>query len=361
LTIVVALSAAARGMKPRKQKAEKEETLDPGTLPSDLDEENALAKVDKLKGGSRKLGLEWIDKRARKIVDAKSFIKAPKSLLVEIIQRDTFGIKEIDLLEALFRWGEANGEKKEGKVDTAGLKKSLAEFLPYIRFPTLKATELASKIVPRGILEPDETLELFSYVAIADRGGKPTPGKSIVKFNSTKRKIDDLLWDGSTPQGGVAIEEDGKVLHSLPFTGENTSCRTKVGWTEGVHTWTITFISIGSVTSFRAGFVTDGFTSWQRSSWAIGNDSNLTAAGFYSGCMVHGGFESAGSTAPSFSTGTVLRLSLDLNARTFSVGKQGETVNLVIRNLPLDRTYYPAITFYDKSTPCRIRIEAIDQ
>jgi len=258
----------------------------------------------------------------------------------------------------VLQWGEANA--KGGSKDPSELKATIKEVLPYIRFPLLKISELAAKVVPRNVLESEQTLELFAYVAQRDSGGFPKLGSKISSFNATKRKILEWAWDLSTPMENIVAEEEGKVLHSLPFKGGNTSCRALPGWTSGRHTWRITLLAITSNTSFRNGVMTEAFISWQRSGFAIGNDSDQTAMGFYSGTFCAGGFPYSSQAVPSFSTGTVLYHCLDLDRRQYFVGTSKETLNLISDNLPTGHTYYPAITFYDSSSPTRIRIDVVD-
>jgi len=62
----------------------------------------------------------------------------------------------------------------------------MADFIPSIRFPVLATADLASKVVPLGILESDDILSLFSWAAIKDKGGSLP--SNLKKWNSNKRK-----------------------------------------------------------------------------------------------------------------------------------------------------------------------------
>jgi len=62
----------------------------------------------------------------------------------------------------------------------------MSDFIPHIRFPTLSTTDLASRVVPLGILESDEILSLFSWAAVKDKGGSLP--SNLKKWSSVKRK-----------------------------------------------------------------------------------------------------------------------------------------------------------------------------
>jgi len=101
---------------------------------------------------------------------------------VDIIKRDTLRIKEDVLLNSLISYVKVNHPKAE----TSEIKKLMGDFIPHIRFPTLNTGDLASKVVPLGLLESDEVLSLFSWAAIKDKGGSLP--ENLKKWSSTKRK-----------------------------------------------------------------------------------------------------------------------------------------------------------------------------
>jgi len=147
-----------------------------------VNEENIWNYLAKAKGAESKALWGWVDKNAKKIFESKGFSKVPKKQLIELLKRDTLRIKEDVLLQSVVGYVKAQNPK----ADTAEVKKAMADFIPHIRFPTLNTTDLASKVVPLGILESDEILSLFSWAAVKDKGGS-LPG-NLKKWNSTKRK-----------------------------------------------------------------------------------------------------------------------------------------------------------------------------
>jgi len=97
--------------------------------------------------------LIWIDKHTKKILENKQWEKMSKELLITIIKRDTLGVsKEIDIFDGVIRWGRAHAESKKPE----DLKVALKDVIKHIRFPLLTSGDLASKVVPSGVLEASQ-------------------------------------------------------------------------------------------------------------------------------------------------------------------------------------------------------------
>eukprot|EP00808_Paulinella_micropora_P006639 g44728.t1 len=220
----------------------------------DATPENAIEQLSKKKGAERIAILDYIDCQARKTVESKAWLQADESVLVELLSRDTLGIDELTLLDSVLEWQKF----KSGR--------SLAKLKPLIRFGTFTVKEVASKVLPLGILTQAESLALFTYISQA-QSGKDVKLAGFPEIATKKRKgaQEDFRWDILTPMEGVTVEEDGALLNSLPYKGQNTTVRTKQGFRQGggVHTWTIEILEMSSNTSFRAGLVTNGFKNWQ--------------------------------------------------------------------------------------------------
>jgi len=356
--VIIARPAARKVFHKKKTrgKEEKSEGKSGGSadlLPSGTTPENIFEKLESSKGKTREACLDYLDKNAKKAFESKAFLKVSQKTVTEVLQRDTLAIKEGDLFEAVCGWGKAKG---------GTLKTALEPYIKYIRFPLFSSKEMATLVTPKGILEPSQTLELFTYIAKKEAKKDSTPELtgSLTMFSATRRRgAMGLEWDGSSPQPEATIEEEGRTINVRPVS-TNLSIRTKQGWTEGKHTWEIYLHALSSNSSFRAGFCVERFVDWQRSSWAIGNSSDLTSAGFYSGSMAYGGFSSAGGSAPSFSAGTNLRLELDLDAGTFSACQSGGSMQRLVQNLPKGTKYFPAVTFYDHSNVTKCTIKEIE-
>jgi len=243
-TLVCSSNNRKRKVKEVETKSTNESSDDSGGPPG-ITVENALEKLEtKYKGAVRKQALEWIDKKARKVFLSKNFVKAKKSTLVEIIQRDDLAIKEIRVFEALVRWGEANGGKKEGKVNLEAMKATLKDLLPLVRWPLLKSKELASIVVLSG-LEQDQMLELYSYIAQKEAGLSPKLPSALEKANAKERKKPEIsfTWDPIKKGKRLTLSNKNMVV-TKGESGWNEGslvCGTKL-FTGGDHYWELTLV-----------------------------------------------------------------------------------------------------------------------
>jgi len=209
-------NAKPRKLRSKKKKGgeQKEETVDTDFEKS-LTVENIGTKISSSKGEKLNLCLGWIDKSAKKVFESKAVLSFSKETLKSILTRDSLGsIKEIDLFEALIRWGRA-----KTKEDTSeALKATIKDLLPLIRFPLMTSADLASKVVPTSLLTQTQILQLFTYVSTADRreklGEKIDLGSDIKVFSSTKRKsaVKFLLRFDPTTARACSVLTDGKSV-----------------------------------------------------------------------------------------------------------------------------------------------------
>jgi len=113
---------------------------------------------------------------------------------LELIKRDTLNVDEIDLLKALIIW--AKKEIKDNKLEQKAevMKLVLKDLLPQVRFIFMTTEQVAAVVGPSGLLEPTETLELFTYLAQRDgkrsddEKAKLKPGAALARFVARPRK-----------------------------------------------------------------------------------------------------------------------------------------------------------------------------
>jgi len=224
--------------KSRKPKVEEEltttDSLDEA-FEATLDEENIASKLASAKGVRAATCLAWIDKHAKGVFESKALLAFSKETLASILKRDTLqAIKEVELFEALLRWGKA----KESKDTPGAFKETIKDLLPFIRFPTMKTVDVASKVAPSDVLPSSRILALFTYLAkgggekkegivpvlpvdLATFSGVPrkSTAKYLVRFDRTTARVIDVSPDGKTatrPSG-----YDSLVLGETPLESDS--------------------------------------------------------------------------------------------------------------------------------------------
>ena len=105
-----------------------------------------------------------IDEQLEVAVKSDGFVTIERSLLQEIVARETLCIEEIDLFQAVDLWATKQCEKQGLAADGALKRRILGEdIIKAIRFPVLKQEEFASAVLDTGILTRNEEVTFFKF------------------------------------------------------------------------------------------------------------------------------------------------------------------------------------------------------
>ena len=106
-----------------------------------------------------------IDEQTEAVVKSDDFVTIQRTLLEELVKRDTLNIAEVELFKGLMRWAAKNLEK-EGIVRADGqeIRKILGErILKAIRFPAMERKNFASVVLDTKILTYDEVNAIIKH------------------------------------------------------------------------------------------------------------------------------------------------------------------------------------------------------
>jgi len=270
------------------------------------------------------------------VIESRDWKTLGKKHLLTLIQRDTLSVKEIELFKAVVAWGKA-----QPKTETpAALKEMLGDLLPHIRFPIMDSKDFAAVVLPSGLMDTPEVLALFTYFGSKATGAAPSA--VIKKYKLDKRKgAAELKWN-SEITGPCAIDEDGITLRS---TATNGAGYASIALAEGKWEWTVNIIHA------RGNCMTVGVAS-KLDPLGSGRASGLHASG---NCldMQSGTGRSAMSSfrVPALNDGMVVRVRLDMDARTCSFNVNGEDSGVVLDTLP--SPVYPAVDMRESGLEVR--------
>ena len=120
---------------------------------------------------------EVIDDEAMK---SDAFTTIEKSLLEELVERESLNVTEVELFKAVDCWARRECEKKNLAVEGSVKRKILGErVVANIRFPVMEQKEFAEVVLDCEILTPKEAYDIMKYF----NGVLPNP----VGFLETKR------------------------------------------------------------------------------------------------------------------------------------------------------------------------------
>ncbi|XP_026941446.1 BTB/POZ domain-containing protein 2 [Sagmatias obliquidens] len=112
------------------------------------------------------LCLENIDKNTADAITAEGFTDIDLDTLVAVLERDTLGIREVRLFNAVVRWSEAECQRQQLQVMPENKRKVLGKALALIRFPLMTIEEFAAGPAQSGILVDREVVSLFLHFTV---------------------------------------------------------------------------------------------------------------------------------------------------------------------------------------------------
>lgn len=82
---------------------------------------------------------DFIDKWTKDVLKSGEFLTMDRSLLQELVERDTLNIKEVELFKAVDCWAERECERQNLKADGPVKRQMLGEqIIKKLRFPVMK-------------------------------------------------------------------------------------------------------------------------------------------------------------------------------------------------------------------------------
>ncbi|PFX12305.1 BTB/POZ domain-containing protein 2 [Stylophora pistillata] len=124
--------------------------------------------------------MEVFDEHADEAVKSDAFVTIEKSLLEELMERDSLNVTEVELFKAVDCWARHEYEKKNLAPEESMKIRILGEtVVGNIRFPVMKQKKFVGVILDCEILTPDEAHNMMNYF----NGMLPKP----VEFGERKR------------------------------------------------------------------------------------------------------------------------------------------------------------------------------
>jgi len=107
-----------------------------------------------------------IDKQTEKAVRSDAFVTIERSLLEEVVERDTLCISEVDLFNEIMQWATKESEKQGLVADGQVKRRILGEkIVKGIRFPVMTHEEFASVVLDSKILTLDEVTDIVKSLS----------------------------------------------------------------------------------------------------------------------------------------------------------------------------------------------------
>ncbi|CAH3183223.1 unnamed protein product [Porites evermanni] len=170
---------------------------------------------------------KMIATQTEEAVKSEGFVTVERSVLEELVEKNSLNIKEVDLFKAVDCWAE-NKCKKQGLVAEGSVKRRVLgeRVVQGIRFPLMEETEFADIVLDSEILTLKETNRLVKYFnsVLHDSVGfletERTEGKQVI---SRFRSLAGGLHYGET-SNCICFDVDKNIhLHAIHFFGSDNS------------------------------------------------------------------------------------------------------------------------------------------
>ncbi|KAM7449039.1 hypothetical protein ABFA07_003037 [Porites harrisoni] len=179
-----------------------------------------------------------IETQSEEAVKSEGFVTVERSVLEELVEKNSLNIKEVELFKAVDCWAE-NECKKQGLVAEGSAKRRVLgeRVVQGIRFPMMEQTEFADIVLDSEILRPKETNRLVKYFnsVLHDSVGfletARTGGKQVIsRFRSVARG-----WRYYPHcRNSICFDVDKDIhLHAIYFFGSDNSQYSVTLWLLG--------------------------------------------------------------------------------------------------------------------------------
>ena len=167
-----------------------------------------------------------IETQSEEAVKSEGFVTVERSVLEELVEKNSLNIKEVELFKAVDCWAE-NECKKQGLVAEGSAKRRVLgeRVVQGIRFPMMEQTEFADIVLDSEILTLKETNRLVKYFnsVLNDPVGFPDAKRAGHKLEVSRFRSLGWGWGSHYPDY-INFEVDKDIhLHAIQLFGSGNS------------------------------------------------------------------------------------------------------------------------------------------
>ena len=96
----------------------------------------------------------------------KGFTDIDYDTLMTILQRDSLGIREHRVFDAVVRWAECECLRQEIEINSENKRKVLQNALNLLRYPLMTVEEFAAGPAQSDLLKKEEVVEIFLHFTV---------------------------------------------------------------------------------------------------------------------------------------------------------------------------------------------------
>jgi len=165
-----------------------------------------------------------VEKETEEAVKSDGFVTIERSVLEELVEKDSLNIKEVELFKAIDCWAGKECEK-QGLVEEGSVKRRILgeRIVKGIRFPLMKQEEFADIVLDSDILTYKEAYDLMKYfnsVLKTPVGFTETRRAGHLGIISRFRSLNNGWRYSSRSSNTIGVTVDKKInLHAVRLFG----------------------------------------------------------------------------------------------------------------------------------------------
>jgi len=169
-----------------------------------------------------------IEKETEEAVKSDGFVTIERSVLEELVEKDSLNIKEVALFKAVDCWAKKECEKQGLVAEGSAKRRILGErIVKGIRFPVMEQKEFASVVLDCDILSKRECVDLMKYfngVLTIPVGFSEAKRAGHLNVMSRFRSLNDK-WNyfSSTPNSILLSVDKNIQLHAVRLFGSDNT------------------------------------------------------------------------------------------------------------------------------------------
>lgn len=105
-----------------------------------------------------------MDAQAELALRSEGMKQLDEATFISILERDTLACKESSIFSAALLWAEEECKRKDMEPTLENRRTVLGKALQFIRFPAMSLQEYANGPAQSGILDKDQTIDIFLYL-----------------------------------------------------------------------------------------------------------------------------------------------------------------------------------------------------
>eukprot|EP00823_Brevimastigomonas_motovehiculus_P003647 TRINITY_DN225_c0_g1_i6.p1 TRINITY_DN225_c0_g1~~TRINITY_DN225_c0_g1_i6.p1 ORF type:complete len:506 (-),score=134.07 TRINITY_DN225_c0_g1_i6:201-1718(-) len=141
-----------------------------------------------------RFGLSFIEEHTPEVLASKPFLSLSSESLNVILQSNKLTADELELFQALLRWGKAQFQKQKlDEEESKNMQTVLGTLVDNIRFPLMEMSDFVSSVQSTGVLAAQDMLSLYTY------------------WGAKSKTHSRMKWS-MEPRAGVSSFKDSEIL-----------------------------------------------------------------------------------------------------------------------------------------------------